>query len=77
MKIGNGGDFLNMYTSNNTYDYYYNREFQRMRYLAEEVTGNDKDTQTSDTVLADLGYKITAPGLNRDVIKKAPHYKYY
>ena len=76
-KNGNGGDFLNMYTLNNTYDYYYNREFQRMRYLAEEVTGNDKDTQTSDTVLADLGYKITAPGLNRDVVKKAPHFKYY
>lgn len=66
-----------MYTQNNTYDYYYNREFQRMRYLAEEVSGNDQSSNTKDEVLVDLGYEITKTGLNTKTVKLAPHYKYY
>ena len=66
-----------MFTRNNNYDYHYNREFQRMRYLSEEVTGNDKANQTSDEVLTDLGVDVKQQGLNAGVVKKAPHYKYF
>ena len=66
-----------MWTQNNNYDYHYNREFQRMRWLAEEVEGNDKSVQTKDEILVDLGYVIKASGLNADTIKKAPHHKYF
>ena len=75
--IGNGGDFLKMYTQNSNTDYYYNREFQRMKYLAEETEGNDKSNATSDELLTDLGYTVTASPLNTQVIKKSPHFKYF
>ena len=77
IKIGIGGEFLTMLTRNNNYDYYYNREFQRMRYLSEEVIGNDKTTQTSSELLADLGYQSKQQGINSKVVKKSPHFKYF
>jgi len=66
-----------MLTKNNNYDYYYNREFQRMRYLSEDVLGNDPSIQTSSEVLKDLGYKIPQHGINPGIIKKSPHFKYF
>mmetsp|Transcript_13325 Transcript_13325/g.1948 ORF Transcript_13325/g.1948 Transcript_13325/m.1948 type:complete len:91 (+) Transcript_13325:130-402(+) len=45
---GNGGQFLDMYTVNTDNDYHYNREFQRMRYLSEEPSGNDPYANTRD-----------------------------
>jgi len=66
-----------MMTKNNNYDYYYNREFQRMRYLAEDVIGNDATTRTSPEVLTDLGFNVTQQGINREVLKKSPHFKYF
>lgn len=75
--LGNGGSLLNLRTSNNTYDYYYNREFQRMRYLSEEPQGNDPHLKTKDEVLVDLGVTLSQRGLNKGVLKKSPHYKYF
>jgi hypothetical protein len=66
-----------MYTQNNTYDYYYNREFQRMRYLCEEPAGDDPFLKTKDEILVDLGYQLENRGLNKNVWKKSPHYKYF
>ena len=74
---GNGGAFLNMYTRNSNDDYYYNREFQRMRYLTEEPAGNDSTTNTRPEMLFDLGVFELPIGNNRDIKKKAPHFKYF
>ncbi len=65
-----------MYTQINHDDYVYNREFQRMRYLNEEVSGNDPFTKTGDQQLIDLGWKVESFG-NNVVQKKSPHFKYF
>ena len=67
---------LNMYTKNNTDDYYYNREFQRMRYLTEEPSGNDPTMKTRNEMLLDLGILSLPSKNNKKLVKKAPHYKY-
>lgn len=66
-----------MHTRASTDDYYYNREFQRMRYLTEEPVGNDPTTLTKDEILNDLGVVLPPRRNNLNVRKKAPHYKYY
>lgn len=73
---GHGGKMLDMYTKANTDDYYYNREFQRMRYLTEEPVGNDPTTLTRNEMLTDLGFLVPQSSNNSKLIKKAPHYKY-
>ena len=45
---GNGGSILKMKSINSNYDYYYNREFQRMRWLTEQPSGTDSTTLTSE-----------------------------
>lgn len=66
-----------MTTQTSTHDYYYNRQFQKMRYLTEEVSGDDT-IKTSDALLADLGVNLKPQGLNTRAYptKSAPHYKY-
>eukprot|EP01016_Furgasonia_blochmanni_P019439 TRINITY_DN217_c0_g2_i1.p2 TRINITY_DN217_c0_g2~~TRINITY_DN217_c0_g2_i1.p2 ORF type:complete len:239 (+),score=104.64 TRINITY_DN217_c0_g2_i1:2-718(+) len=76
-EAGNGGEMLKMWTRNNTYDYYYNREFQKMRYLTEEPTGDDPFSNTRSELLTDLGVNYPNMGVNRTVVKRAPHYKYF
>lgn len=67
-----------MYTKNTNEDYYYNREFQRMRYLSDEAVGDDPSINTRDEMLVDLGINLGAPGgLNTSVNKRAPHFKYF
>ena len=66
-----------MRTSNNTNDYYYNRHFQRMRYVTEDPQGDDPFTKTSSELLVDLGVTVTPQGNNLHAHKKAPHYKYF
>lgn len=66
-----------MYTQNSNDDYSYNREFQRMRYLSEEAVGDDPSSNTSDQLLFDLGIHLPRYGINREVKKRAPHYKYF
>ena len=66
-----------MYTTNTNYDYYYNREFQRMRYLTEDPAGDDPQVQTKDELLVDLGFKVQPNGNNNKAVKKSPHFKYF
>ncbi len=66
-----------MYTVASNDDYYYNREFQRMRYLTEEPVGNDPTTDTRDALLTDLGILLPNRGNNSKIRKRAPHYKYF
>mmetsp|Transcript_21390 Transcript_21390/g.24858 ORF Transcript_21390/g.24858 Transcript_21390/m.24858 type:complete len:158 (-) Transcript_21390:215-688(-) len=75
---GNGGEMLKMTTINTTTDYYYNRQFQRFRYLTTEPSGDHQGTETSLTLLADLGYKQNSATLNHHGTfeKRAPHFKY-
>ncbi len=68
---------MTMYTSNTNYDYHYNREFQRMRYVTEEIVGNDQTVLTSPALLADLGVDVPNKGLNKGLLKKSPHFKYF
>lgn len=65
-----------MFTQNTNYDYYYNRQFQRFRYLTEDAQGEDKEVLTSRELLADLGVQIEQRGHNHDIRKKSPHFKY-
>ncbi|KAL4485830.1 hypothetical protein ABPG72_012370 [Tetrahymena utriculariae] len=73
---GNGGKFLEMQTINSNYDYYYNRQFQRMRYLTEDPAGDDPLQKTKDEHLVDLGFIPKVFGANAEVRKRAPHDKY-
>ena len=66
-----------MYTQGSNDDYYYNREFQRMRYLTEEPFGNDANAKPRDEMLADLGIPVRNRGNNLNIRKKSPHYKYF
>ena len=72
---GNGGDYLNLWSSKTDKDFAYNREFQRMRYLTETPV-QDED-YTSQQLLHDLGIKSNPTGANLQIHKKAPHPKYY
>lgn len=71
----NGGTFLDLKTKFSDDDYYYNREFQKMRYLTE-LPGTGKKTETNGYLLADLGVRETNLKAG-DFHKKAPHFKYY
>ncbi len=67
---------LKMWTQNTNEDYYYNRKFQQLRYVCEEITPADQNVQTSRVLLEDLGVKVENRGLN-NIHKKAPHFKYF
>jgi hypothetical protein len=49
-----GGEYLTLTSGSSNHDYYYNREFQRMMYLSENVAV-DSDGGISDRHLANLG----------------------
>lgn len=65
-----------MYSTINQFDYSYNREFQRMKYLSEEPTTDDAAQKVPTEMLADLGCPEKSLGHNRTVVKKSPHFKY-
>ena len=72
----NGGDILKLKTKFSDEDYYYNREFQKMRYLTEVPSGNGSTSDLSGYMLAELGVRET--NLHAGTFrKKAPHFKYY
>lgn len=65
-----------MQTINSNHDYYYNRQFQRMRYLTEDPAGDDPLQNTKTAQLVDLGANIKNYGANKEIRKRAPHDKY-
>ena len=73
---GNGGDFLNMYSTNTKEDMEYNRHFQKFKYLIEENVKDPAPFPVEDEHLVKLGYKITKGQPMPTVPKKAPHPKY-
>lgn len=73
---GQGGDVLNMRTSNSSYDMAYNREFQRMCYLVQGQEDKVESQTVSSQTLANLGGNETVTA-NQFVHKKSPHFKYY
>ncbi|EGR28603.1 hypothetical protein IMG5_206925 [Ichthyophthirius multifiliis] len=73
---GNGGDILKMYSLNSNYDFYYNRQFQQMRYLTEDLHGDDSLEKARPEHLISLGIAELPVPPNNIVRKKAPHEKY-
>lgn len=71
----NGGSFLNLTTYFDDEAYYYNREFQKFRYLADRSSRGNTDQA--------LGYELANLGVHErthkpaNVAKRAPHYKYF
>jgi hypothetical protein len=66
-----------MFTNRSTKDYAYNREFQRMRYLTEVPVADDANLGPNRQLLEDLRVSHPPLGANKEIIKSAPHPKYY
>ena len=73
-KNGQGGAVLDLYSTNSDYDIAYNREFQRMCYLAQ--VSHDSSNDVSNETLAALGGKV-ATSAPSNVHKLSPHFKYF
>lgn len=61
---------------NTNYDFYYNRQFQRMRYLMEDSVKDPPTLDVEDETMARYGFDVKAKKSLQKIPKKCPHPKY-
>jgi preprotein translocase subunit SecF len=71
-----GGKELDLKSDLSNSDYYYNREFQRMFYLSENVVPSKEHFQVSDRVFQSMKAEIEPEPIEY-ISKRAAHEKYF